>query len=155
MGSFPSEYATVLRELISQTSSLLSGPVDRSDPGLARLFPDAYSDSDADSAEFRHYTEDDLRTGKVETAQLVLDTLPADGGQVRLDAEQSSAWLRALNDVRLLLGSRLDIADDTDLSGELSGELARDESSPRVAQLAAYGYLSELQESLVEALVGW
>ncbi len=145
----------MLRELVSQTSALLGEPVDRRDPGLARLFPDAYQDSAEDSAEFRRYTEEELRAGKVETADLVLATLPDGGGEVRLDAEQAAGWLRAVNDIRLLLGARLELTDDTDLTEALTSELAEKESSPRVAQLAAYGYLSELQESLVEAVTGW
>ncbi len=85
----------------------------------------------------------------------MLATLPDGGGEVRLDSEQAAGWLRAVNDARLLLGARLELNDDTDLAEELTSELADSDSSPRAAQLAAYGYLSEVQESLVEAVTGW
>ena len=57
------------------------------DPVLARLLPDAYRDDPEAAGEFRRYTEQDLRSGKVAAAQTVLATLPAKGGQVRLGPE--------------------------------------------------------------------
>jgi len=75
------------------------------DPILARLLPDAYADDPDASSEFRRYTELSLRSGKVAAAQTVLETLPADGGRIRLSEPDAQAWLRALNDVRLALGS--------------------------------------------------
>ena len=53
---------------------------------LARLLPDAYRDDPEAAGEFRRYTEQGLRSGKVAAAQTVLATLPAGGGRVRLSA---------------------------------------------------------------------
>lgn len=155
IGSFAPEYAAVLRELVRQSSDVLDQPVDRDDPGLARLFPDVYPDSQADSAELRRLTESDLRADKLASARLILDTLPADGGEVRLDDEAASVWLRGLNDIRLLLGSRLEVDADTDLAEELDAEIRRDPSSPRAAQLLAYVVAGEVQDALLVALTGW
>src|SRR5215831_4992308 len=47
------------------------------DPVLARLLPDAYRDDPEAAGEFRRYTEQGLRSGKVAAAQTVLATLPA------------------------------------------------------------------------------
>jgi len=63
-------------------------------------------------------------------------------------------WLRALTDVRLALGLRLGITDDTDLEEELDAAVLHDPTSPRVGQLSVYAYLTYLQESLVGALMG-
>lgn len=155
VGSFAPEYAVVLRQLMSQSGALLARPVDLDDPGIARLFPDVYPDSDEESAEFRRLTESELRTDKVASADTVLATLPEDGGDVHLDDEQAGAWLRAINDVRLLIGTRLDLTDDTDIATELDDAIMRDPQSRHVAELATYGYLTEIQESLVLALSGW
>lgn len=155
VGSFAPEYAAVVRGLVSQAGSVLAHPVDRRDPGIARLFPDAYRDSADDADEFRRLTESELRTGKIESVDTLLATLPEDGGDVRLDPEQASAWLRALNDVRLLMGTRLDLTDDTDITTEVDDEILRDPQSHRLAELVAYGYLTEVQESLVLALAAW
>ena len=56
--------------------------------------------------------------------------------------------------MRLALGLRLGITDDTDLEQELDEAILQDSSSPRVGQLSVYGYLTYLQESLVGALAG-
>jgi len=79
---------------------------------------------------------------------------PLDGaGEVRLDAETAEAWLRAINDARLAMGTRLDIRADTDLGEELDDAAVHDPASSRVFQLSVYAYLGYLQESLLNALV--
>ena len=91
------------------------------DPVLARLLPDAYSDDPQASAEFRRYTEESLRSSKINSAQAVLASLPAGGGDVVLSEPECQQWLRSLNDVRLALGVRLGITEeDEDLTENLS-----------------------------------
>ena len=116
------------------------------DPVLARLFPDAYREDQGASAEFRRYTEVGLRETKRAAAETVLETL-GEGGKVYLDAEQAQAWLRSLNDLRLALGTRLDITEET-----LEQMRTFDWDDPRNAGYAAYDWLTYLQESLVRAL---
>ncbi|WP_159328826.1 DUF2017 domain-containing protein [Streptomyces tendae] len=140
-----------------------------SDPVLRRLFPDAYGDPEgapqaqeaeeqrAHSAEFRRYTENDLRAGKRDNALAVVRTLDAlssasageEGAVLKLAPEESQQWLRALNDLRLAIGSRLEIADedDTDLLYRLPDE------DPRKPMVMAYLWLGGLQESLVATLM--
>ena len=117
------------------------------DPVLARLLPDAYRDDPEAAGEFRRYTEQDLRSGKVAAAQTVLATLPAEGGQVRLGPEDAQAWLRALNDVRLAIGTVLGITEDYE--DELE---AASWADPRSAYLEVYHWLGYIQDSLVHAL---
>ncbi|MFB8270240.1 DUF2017 domain-containing protein [Streptomyces sp. NPDC055955] len=140
-----------------------------SDPVLQRLFPDAYggpggvgqaTEGEADeqrahSAEFRRFTENDLRAGKREDALAVIRSLDAltsagEGGVVlKLSPEESLRWMRALNDLRLAIGTRLDITDeeDTDLLYRLPDE------DPRKPMVMAYLWLGGLQETLVETLM--
>ena len=117
------------------------------DPVLARLLPDAYRDDPAASGEFRRYTEQDLRSGKVAAAMTVLQTLPPSGGRVRLSQSDAGAWLRALNDVRLALSVRLGVTDDFDEQVE---DMSADD--PRSAYVWVYQWLAFLQDSLVGAL---
>ncbi|GIJ52146.1 hypothetical protein Val02_90320 [Virgisporangium aliadipatigenens] len=145
----------VLQEVLTQVVDLLSEGHDLSDPVMARLFPDVYPDDAETSADLRRYTDDDLKAAKLEQAGTVLGTLPEGGGVVRLDEEQAESWLRALTDARLALGMRLDVRDDTDLEAEIDAAVARDPGSARVQQLSVYGFLTLLQVSLVEALVGY
>ena len=133
-----------------------SGDVRRpQDPALARLLPDAYRegasdevDPEAASAEFRRFTEADLRAGKRAHAQTVLETLaPLErGGRLRLDRPGADAWLGCLNDLRLVLGTRLDVSEDP-LEDQIT-----DEDDPRAQALQVYGWLGWLQESLLECL---
>ncbi|HEX2319161.1 MAG TPA: DUF2017 domain-containing protein [Streptosporangiaceae bacterium] len=117
------------------------------DPVLARLLPDGYRDDPDSAQEFRRFTESGLRSAKVESAQTLLQTLPASGGKVKLTVEQAEAWLRSLNDVRLALGVRLGVTDDFD---GLTEDLDADD--PRFAYIQVYQWLAFLQESLVAAL---
>jgi hypothetical protein len=117
------------------------------DPVLARLLPDGYRDDAGASAEFRRYTEESLRSAKVASAQTVLASLPATGGEVLLSEPECQQWLRALNDVRLALSVRLDITDENE---DLSEHLAADD--PRSAYVWVYQWLAYLQDSLLEAL---
>ncbi|MFJ5993561.1 DUF2017 domain-containing protein [Streptomyces sp. NPDC092370] len=139
------------------------------DPVLRRLFPDAYGDPDgapqapeaeeqrAYSAEFRRYTENDLRAGKRDNALVVIRSLDAlssasagEGGAVlKLSPAQSQQWLGALNDLRLAIGSRLEITDDEDT--ELLYRLPDDD--PRKPMVMAYLWLGGLQETLVGTLM--
>ncbi|WP_326629969.1 MULTISPECIES: DUF2017 domain-containing protein [unclassified Streptomyces] len=130
------------------------------DPALARLFPEAYGDDDSElraaSAEFRRYTENDLRSRKRDDALTVVRTLDAiptgeDGGILALTADECRNWLGALNDLRLTIGTRLDVSDQ-DEGGE--GSLYRlPDSDPRKPMVMAYLWLGALQETLVETLM--
>jgi hypothetical protein len=64
---------------------------------------------------------------------------------VRLDLDQAAAWLRTSNDLRLALGTRLDVTEDT--------EPPEDFTEERDHQLGVYYWLTAVQGSLVDALV--
>jgi hypothetical protein len=119
------------------------------DPVTARLFPDAYRDDDEAAQDFRRFTEEELRATKAAHAKRLLSSLPKEGGTLTLDEDDSAAWLGALNDARLALGTSLEITEDT--SYELA-VLEADE--PRAVRLQVYLWLGELQESLLFALAG-
>jgi hypothetical protein len=142
----PGEPALSIEELAAAIGA--TGPTSPpEDPVLARLLPDAYRGDPEAAGEFRRYTEQDLRSGKVAAAQTVLDTLPAGGGHVRLRPEDAQAWLRALNDVRLAIGTVLGITEDYE--DEMA---AASWADPRSAYLEVYHWLGYVQDSLVRAL---
>jgi hypothetical protein len=127
---------------------LSSGPATPpSDPALARLLPDAYSQDEAAAGEFRRYTEGDLRSGKRAHAGTVLAGLAplADrGGRLVLDRDEADAWLGCLNDLRLVLGTRLGVTEETEVDPR--------SDDPRAQALQVYGWLGWLQESLLACL---
>jgi uncharacterized protein DUF2017 len=153
VAAFAIDEVRVLRKVAGEVVDLLTDGFDRADPVVDRLFPDIYPDLPEDSAEFRQYTEGELKTGKIDQAGAILAALPDDGpGEVRLDAETAEAWLRAINDARLAMGTRLDISAETDLGDELDDAVLHDPASSRVFQLSVYAYLGYLQESLLNSL---
>jgi len=117
------------------------------DPALARLFPDGYRDDPEAAADFRRYTEPTLRDAKRAAARTALDTIGNPGERQVLDLEQAEAWLRALNDARLVLGERLGVNEELD---ELIAALKEDD--PRLGLFWVYDRLTFLQETLVRAL---
>lgn len=137
------------KDVLEDLESLLDDeqPQTPQDPVLARLLPDAYRDDPSAADEFRKYTESSLRESKKYFAQTMLDTLPESGGRVRLTADQAMDWLRALNDVRLMFGVRLEVTED--FEDQLA---ALDPEDPKVAAFEVYGWLGAVQESLVQAL---
>ena len=137
-----------------------TGPSDPpDDPVLARLLPSAYRDDADMAAEFRRYTESDLRDGKAATAGTMIDTLEEAGlpddvtGEeivdLELDAGEAMAWLKGFTDIRLALAVRLGIEDDEDAHRSFE-ELPDDD--PRAHLFAIYDWLGFLQETLVRAL---
>lgn len=118
------------------------------DPALARLFPDAYLDDTEAASEFRRFTQRSLRDTKSAHAATALDTLRRSGEKVTLSAPEATAWLGALNDLRLALGTRLGITEEgmaefADLPDE----------DPRAASFHVYDWLTFLQESLVRSVM--
>jgi hypothetical protein len=128
----------VLRHLRAELAQLLDAAPD--DPSLRRLFPPAYDD-EADETEYRRLMRDELLGGRRRALKVLEET----AGRDRLSADEAQAWLTALNDLRLVLGTRLDVSEGTFLDG-------LDPSDPRAPELALYAYLSWLQEQLVEAI---
>ena len=113
---------------------------DRTHPDLRRLFPPAYAtDEDAEDA-YRRLVGSQLDDGRVRA----LATVEATVARPTLTNDEAESWLRVLNDLRLVLGTRLDVTEEMDWN--------LDPNDPSAPELAVYGYLSWLQEQLVEAL---
>ena len=137
-----------------------SGPTTApEDPVLARMFPTAYPEDEDAASDFRRFTESGLRNGKAAAAGVVIDTLeeaglpdePEDGLfiDVELDREAAQSWLRSFTDMRLAIGTRLEVGDGDEQIWE-----SMPEEDPRSPVHDIYNWLGFLQETLVEALMG-
>ncbi|HYA44720.1 MAG TPA: DUF2017 family protein [Acidimicrobiales bacterium] len=104
--SLGAEDRAVLRSLPGQLRTAIE--VNRADPSLRRLFPPAYVLDDEAEQEYRRLMGTDLDERRAEA----LDTLARTAGATELSAEEMDAWLRALNDIRLWLGTLLDVTED-------------------------------------------
>ena len=127
----------LLRSLYDDLADLL---VDPDDPAVRRLFPPAHADPESEE-QYRELVRDQLVAGRAQALDIVRATL----SEKILTVEEADAWLRGLNDLRLVLGTRLDVTEETDFELEL-------DSSERGRELAVYAYLTWLQEQFVEAL---
>ncbi len=163
VGTFDAQEAAVLRGLLNEVRQMLSartadhpadelavltgmrtGPSTRpGDRVLARLLPD-FTTEDADlAAGLRSLHEPELIEAKDQAAKALLDALPTAGGRVELTSEQGDVWLTALNDVRLALGTALDVSE------EMPDDV--DPADPRAAHLGIYHWLTFVQDGLVQA----
>jgi len=108
---------------------------------LRRLLPPAYTtDPEAERA-YVALTRQDL----LEHHRESLETMSATAKATRLDDEQLVAWLAALNDLRLVLGSMLGVTEE--------------DAEPPVdnlhqAEWIAYLYLGGLQSEVIDILEG-
>ncbi len=113
----------------------------RDDTGLARLSPDAVADDAAASAAFRELTGADVAAVRRERFEMLAETIDA----VYLDEAHAQAWLGAVNDLRLVHGTRLGVTEET-------GAQPVDETDPNAGQTIVFLWLGWVEEQLVEAL---
>jgi hypothetical protein len=142
-GSFRVNLADHERELlgglVQQLRELL---VAEENDGLERLFPPAHPNDEARNDEYRALVHDELLERRLATIDVVEATVDA----TQLDESQLTAWMGAINDLRLVLGTRLDVSEEME---------AIDPDDPRAPGFAVYGYLSQLLGSIVQALADW
>lgn len=158
--------SSLLTELVSQIDSLLepppvedplealvglrdTAPPPPDDPAVARLLPDPYPEDPMASGDFRRRRTDDALARKRDSARRVLSSVPAPGDVLLLDDETAQDWLTTLNDLRLVLGTRLGLTDD-DSTAELEH---LDADDPRRPIAAVYAFLTELLDELTRALL--
>jgi len=122
-----------LRSLLAEGSS--------ADPAHARLFPAALLDDPAKSQAFAELVHDDLLRQRLEA----LDTFERTLSQSRLSEDELLAWLGVLNDLRLVLGVRLDLTEET-----TDGDFA--DGSEERGLFSLYRFLSFLVNQMVAAL---
>ena len=143
----PAEERDLLRSLGPELREVLVGQAVTAQPGddpaLDRLFPVAYPTDEDRETEYRLLVHDELLSSHLAALAVLEETAGAD----HLDEEQLLAWMRALNEVRLVLGVRLDVSEEGD-------ERPRDRRDPRAPAFAVYDYLTYLQGEIIEALSG-
>jgi hypothetical protein len=126
----------LLRMLPREAQGLLDN---RSDPVLRRVFPVAYpGDPDAESSYQELIGSELARKHRDE-----LDVLASTADASEIDSAQLGQWLGAIEVLRLMLGTSLDVGEELEDVPE---------SDPRSSQVSVYRYLSWLQGEVVDAL---
>jgi hypothetical protein len=133
----PDEERELVRQLLGELRALLKLGAD--DPRLRRLYPSAYADDAELQDEYRRMTQDDLESGRL----AALDTVERTVGAVELTLDELTAWMHAVNALRLVLGTIIDVGEEDPF------EIDPDDPDARSYML--YGYLGILLEEIVQA----
>ena len=150
------EERELIHRLLGELRSLLTEPdaaaaaADARDDRMQRLFPTAYhrpADADKDE-EFRRLMRDELVASRLAGLDLIQDSLaPAQEESPTLSEVQMMAFMQALNGIRLVLGTMLDVTEEHDI-----GDVGDDD--PMVGEYHLYDFLSWVLDSSVRALQG-
>jgi hypothetical protein len=131
----------LLVELCQRSRALLEAEDPSSDPAVARLFPPAYQDDPLRNLEFETNLGAAPRTGKL----AALDTVERTARATALTEDELLAWVGVVNDLRLVLGTRIDITEE-----------ATDEDfptdDPRHDSYRVYQFLGYLLQEMLEAM---
>lgn len=130
-----------VRRFTMQLRTLLTSENPSSDDAVARLFPPALPDDVLGNLEYEQHHGDDLLLGKLEALDTVERTLDSD----ELNETELLAWLGSLNSIRLVVGTRLGVTEES-TEADFSG----DEQTSEMFSL--YGYLTWLEGWVIEAL---
>lgn len=131
-----------VRTFVGQLRQLLTSESPSSDPGMARLFPPALPEDDVlGNLEWEQQHGNELLLGKLESLDVVERTLE----RQELSEDELLAWLGSLNSIRLVVGTRLGVTEES---------TERDfEGDEEAAQMfALYGYLTWLEGWVIQAL---
>jgi hypothetical protein len=114
------------------------------DPVLGRLYPDAYPDDPEASLEFRRFTERSLRDASTQRAERVVELISENSPvtTVELTGDSWNDMVGFLNDLRLALGTRLEITETLELHDI-------PDTDPKAALFDLYGWLTWMQEMLI------
>ena len=143
--SLDEQEAGILRELAREMRLLLEADIPAGDDVVQRLFPRAYEEEE-DQQNYEELIGNELRDVKREALRKVEEALGASGPlDTKLPATDVDEWLRFLNDVRLAIGTRLEV-DESKMEKEF------DPSDPDAPALSVLHWLGWLQGTMLESL---
>jgi uncharacterized protein DUF2017 len=139
--------AAVLRDVLAEMSLLLGENVSASDPVIVRLFPKAY-ENEAEQQSYEGLVADELRRAKSTALKAVREKLGAEGSvDVVVGASEIDAWLTVLTDLRLAIGMRLNVTEET-----MDSDI--DPADPDAEALSVLHWLGWIQHSIIEEITG-
>ena len=138
--NLPEPARRLLGQLCAELRQLLPGD----DPSLARLFPPAYSDDEGREAEYQILARSELTDRRIAALEVIERTVDAR----TLEEDEAMAWMHGINQLRLVLGTRLGVSED-----ELPEIPPADhpDAESWANTWALYEYLSVLLDAFVQA----
>jgi hypothetical protein len=140
-GTFTTNWPPIDRALLEELTAELDAALASSDDDedLVRLFPPAYGTDEDRSREYAALARDELVASRRAALEVLREALERD----RATAEELSSMMRAVNDLRLVIGTRLDLSEET--------RRPRDDA-PEARSFAIYEHLTHLLSQLIDAL---
>lgn len=133
----------ILRQLTAEMRALLTGSPVGNGPVLDRLFPAAYETPD-DESTYRELVHDDLTKHKLDALDTVSTSL-REGAAIAVTGDDIGTWLACLTDLRLAIGTRLEVDEET-----MSTDV--DPTDPNAQALSVLHWLGWLQEGLLRSV---
>lgn len=132
----------VICDLITQLRDAVMS--DTEDDRFRRLFPVAYHADPDHDAEYRRLMHGELVASRLDSLNRAHELLGRDeqSPSLDLDEDEIDSLMKVVNDLRLVLGTLLDVQED---------EPAIDEDDPAFPQFHLYGYLGWLLEWIIRA----
>jgi hypothetical protein len=143
-GRFVLHLSDDLRQAVAELMMQLVDRIDEpDDPALKRLRPIAYTEDPDRDAEYQLLAGDELRSSQREAIGTMLTSMDA----VSMSVEDLWGWMRALNALRLLTGTMLDITDD-----EYEPPRWSDLEPSEAGLWSVYDLAGQLQHEVIQAL---
>jgi hypothetical protein len=141
--ALPAAEREVLTSLVPQVRALLTsdGGAGEISDATRRLYPTAYAQDVEADAEYQRLMHDELVAMRLSKLDQFADTIDSS----EIDEAHLVAWMGVVNDIRLVLGTRLDVSEDMD-------ESSFADDDPSTPAFALYAYLGWLLEQIVDAL---
>jgi hypothetical protein len=139
-GSYRVRLPAEERDVLGALPGQLREALDAGESTLYRLFPPAFVDDDAGNAEYARLVGATLLDGKLAALAELERTAHAES----LTEDELRTWLGGLESLRLVLGTQLDVTEDS--------YRPFDRNDPDAPRLALYQWLSWLQDEVVQAL---
>ena len=111
-------------------------------PAIRRLFPTAYPNDAQANADYDALVHDQL----LESRLAALDTVESNLEATQLSEPELYQWMQAINSIRLVVGTRLDVSEEDD------PDVLLDEEHPDRQLWLIYQLLTEMLAIIVDAL---
>ena len=138
-GRFEIDLHPQIRQLLLDLKEMTLSHVEEGSPAAKRIYPVAYQSSPEMEMDFERLTREPLTDRHRQNLNIFESSL----SKSELSEDEAHAWMGALNDIRLVLGTALDIAEDQE---------APDENDPNYDGYVVYDLLTYLQGMLIEEM---
>lgn len=140
-GSYIQAFNAGIPALLVDLGDQLDAMLDDDAPELRRLFPTAYAGDEEKDAGYQILA----RSSLTDQRRAAIETVKRTAESEVLTEEELTDWMALTNDLRLVIGTRLDVSEDDD-------ESEVDPDSPEGNLLEIYHVLGAVLHEIVAAL---